>query len=79
MHLLTLAKDVIDSIQLEHNERRFPHLQCSCHLNPPWPKVSSDSLMKLQTVFPEKLIIAALDLIDRGSGKYLFLLVEQKN
>ena len=23
MHLLTLAKNVIDSIQLEHNERRF--------------------------------------------------------
>jgi len=49
MHLLTLAKNVIDSIQLEHNE------------------LSNDSLMKLQTIFPENLIISALDLIDRGS------------
>jgi len=47
MHLLTLAKNVIDSIQLEHNE------------------LSYDSLMKLQTIFPENLIISALDLIDR--------------
>jgi hypothetical protein len=49
MHLLTLAKNVIDSIQLEHNE------------------LSYDSLMKLQTIFPENLIISALDLIDRRS------------
>jgi len=50
MHLLTLAKNVIDSIQLENNEL-----------------LSDDSLMKLQIIFPENLIIAALDLIDRGS------------
>jgi len=48
MHLLTLAKNIIDSIQLEHNN-----------------ELSHDSLTKLQTIFPEKLIIAALDLIDR--------------
>ena len=78
MHLLTLATNVIDSIQLEHNERRFfPVLQKKnlCHLKifhfffGTLEKVSNDSLMKLQTIFPEKLIIAALDLIDRGSGK----------
>lgn len=27
--------------------------------------------MRLQIIFPESLIIAALDLIDRGSGKLL--------
>ncbi|KAF8806676.1 hypothetical protein BYT27DRAFT_7191244 [Phlegmacium glaucopus] len=30
-------------------------------------ELSDDSLMKLQIIFPENLIIAALDLIDRGS------------
>lgn len=36
-----------------------------------WPKVTYDSLMKLQIIFPENLIIAALDLIDRGNGRPL--------
>ena len=37
MHLLTLAKNVIDSIQLEHNERRFRRSpeELLCHLKTP--------------------------------------------
>jgi len=46
---VALAKDILDSIRLEHNELTY------------------DSLMKLQIIFPESLIIAALDLIDRRS------------
>ena len=85
MHLLTLAINVIDSIQLEHNERTFPRSSllppkklsmpskkpAFFYLGPTCvkKKVSNDSLMKLQIIFPENLIIAALDLIDRGSGK----------
>jgi len=49
MHSLALAKNILDSIRLEHNELTY------------------DSLMRLQIIFPESLIIAALDLIDRGS------------
>jgi hypothetical protein len=68
--LLTLAQAIIESIQ--PNQEVEP--QCTTS-NPPYRnifltprKVSDDVLLELSFIFPENLILAALDLIDRENG-----------
>lgn len=71
--LLSFAETIIESIQ------PTPESQCAHDNLRVFPlsnvkKVSNDVLSKLAFVFPENLILAALDLIDRENGKSFALL-----
>jgi hypothetical protein len=41
---------------------------CPMFLKPLTTAVTDQSLLNLQSVFPRNLVLAALDLIDRGNG-----------
>jgi len=80
--LLTVAQAIIESIQ------PTPDQEFQCKMTSPKTtillhaliplKVSDDVLSKLAFIFPENLILAALDLIDRDNGeKFQFACIDK--
>jgi hypothetical protein len=78
--LIAITEATINSIQLGTCKRVIsslrPRVRTYYRL---CPQVTEEYVLKLRTLFPDTLILAALDLIDRDSGALILLLFSRRN
>lgn len=67
VELLSVAFTVIDSLEDECEYKETPRQITTEFMN----LVSDESFAKLGAILPQNMVIAALDLIDRGNGARL--------